>query len=110
MLLKLPDNLNVEQNWNNTLHRMLYESGLFDVQFVKPSSANKNDGYLPYPRMDGVRNSNWSTFELDGVLIGLDTWDTLHPTAGYEGLGYFNPDGYLKDVQIILKIQHHKYK
>ena len=107
MLLRLPDNLDRgRQGWNNTLHRMLVLSGLFEIEFKSLSAPNGNDGYFPNPRVPGARNRHWSNFELNGLLIGLDTWDTLSPTAKYEQAGLFRD--YLRGVSLIIKVQHHK--
>lgn len=107
MLLRLPDNLNRNPNsWNNTLHGMLARSGVFAVEFRSVSSPNARNRYFPNPRVAGARNREWSTFELDGVLIGLDTWDTLSPPADYERAGLFQD--YLRDISLVIKVQHHK--
>jgi hypothetical protein len=86
--------------WNWTLTRMVANSNVFDVE----------EADFPYARCDGARNANWTVMEVDGVRIGLDSWDTLSPTAHFHGAGYFKKDGILKDIDMLIKIQYHPCK
>ena len=62
---------------------MIASSGVFDVEEVD----------FPYARCDGARNANWSTMQVNDIRIGLDTRDTLSPTAHFHGIGHFKDDG-----------------
>jgi len=84
--------------WNWTLCRMLAASKVFDVSTT----------IFPYARVDGARNSNWCTIEVNGIRVGLDTWDTLSPSAHFHGHGFFK-DTY-KDIKLLIKIQYHPCK
>lgn len=88
------------KGWNWTLSRMIAESKVFDVEETD----------FPYARCDGARNANWSTMEVNGVRIGLDTWDTFGPTAHFLGAGHFAKDAILKDVDLVIKVQHYPCK
>jgi hypothetical protein len=75
---------------------MLADSGVFEV-----SEFN-----FPYKNLPGVRNGNWCTIEVNGVRVGLDTWDTWDPSCNYLSNGLFKAE--LKDIKLILKIQYYK--
>lgn len=96
--LYLPHGCDKHQGWNWTLNRMLINSKLFDVEFKK----------FPWTRVNGARNRNWTMMELDGVTIGLDTWDTWSPTSNFYESGFFEKE--LKHVDLILKIQYYDCK
>lgn len=83
------------KGWNWTLLRMIASSKFFDV----------STKVFPYAKVPGARNGNWTLMEVNGKLVGLDTWDTLSPTAHFYGNGFF--DNLLKDVDLVIKIQHH---
>lgn len=85
--------------WNWTLCRMLASSRMFNIKTTE----------FPYDRVKGSRNSNWCTMEVNGVRVGLDTWDTLSPTSHFYGANFFNKrDGIYKDIKLLIKIQYHK--
>tara|TARA_Y100000034_G_scaffold135228_1_gene206241 strand:- start:5116 stop:6021 length:906 start_codon:yes stop_codon:yes gene_type:complete len=102
--------------WNRTIIRLLGDSGLFDVQ----------DKDLPevYSQKPGARQQNWNLIEVEGKTIGIDTWDTFHPTTRFYALGYFHKkgqirpldkkkmknDGPLSGVDLLVKIQWYKNK
>lgn len=86
--------------WNWTLTKMLASSKIFDVSTME----------FPYDRVRGSRNSNWSTMEVNGYRIGLDTWDTLSPTSHFLDAGFFAKDGVYKDIDLLIKIQYHPCK
>lgn len=92
--LVLPEGYDKYQGWNWTLCRMLAASKCFDV----------STEIFPHAKFHGARNGNWSLFKINGKLIGLDTWDTLSPTAHYHGNGFFKD--ILKDVKMVIKIQY----
>lgn len=94
--LILPKNFDKHEGWNWTLYRMIANSGVFNV-------TTKD---FPYVRVDGNRNGNWTMMEVDGVLIGLDTWDTWAPTSVFKDNLLF--DNVLSNVDLILKIQYYK--
>ena len=94
MKLVLPKGFNNYNGWNWTLCKMLAKSGIFEI-------SEKEFPYKPYP---GARNGNWNTIELNGIRIGIDTWDTWSPTCHYEE--YFK--NIYKDIKIIFKIQYYK--
>lgn len=83
--------------WNWTLTKMLTKSKMFNVK-VK---------HFPHKSIKGARNSNWSQMILDGVYIGLDTWDTYSPTSNYYSEGYFHNDGIYKNLDLLIKIQYY---
>jgi|GEM_PF-4143310 len=103
MKLTLPNNPRQFASWNNTLHRMLADSGLFDVQH--------SDDLPQLPRGScGRVTKNMSVFAVDDELIALDTWDTDSPTdtawqLGLFGEGKFGAKAPLADVTTVLKIQ-----
>lgn len=82
--------------WNWTLCKMLANSGVFEV----------SETDFPYQNIPGVRNGNWCTIEVNGVRVGLDTWDTWGPTCHYLDNNLFKT--VLKDIKLILKIQYYK--
>jgi len=86
--------------WNWTLCRMLAKSKMFKV-----STAN-----FPYGRVNGARNSNWCTLEVNGIRVGLDTWDTLGPTANFYQAGYFNKGSVYDGIKLLIKVQHYPCK
>jgi hypothetical protein len=98
MKLLLQKNYKDYNGWNWTLCKMLARSNLFEI----------SEFDFPYKNIPGVRNGNWCTLELDGVRIGLDTWDTWSPTCHYLDNGLFNT--ILKDIKIIFKIQYYKHE
>jgi hypothetical protein len=96
MKLILPKGYNNYNGWNWTLCKMLARSGVFEVSEME----------FPFKAIPGVRNGSWNTIELDGVRVGLDTWDTWSPTCHYYDNGLFN--NVLKDIKLIFKIQYYK--
>lgn len=86
-------------SWNCTLHRMLAESWLFDVE----QSAS-----LPQlPRKScGRVTQNFSAVMIDDLLIGIDTWDTNSPTETAWREGFFDAGEVLSAMALVLKIQH----
>jgi hypothetical protein len=109
MKLYLPIEYDYRHNWNYTLCKMLAKSGMFEIEKRKVSSkANPFDQYFPYPNTRGARNNLWTPMELDGCLIGLDTWDTLGPTSVFEDVGYFQEGKVCNKFDHIIKIQYHK--
>jgi len=74
---------------------MLIQSKMFEIKIKE----------FPWTRIKGARNGNWTMMELDGVTIGLDTWDTWSPTCHFHDAGFF--DSELKHVDLILKIQYY---
>ena len=106
MKLILPIEYICHNSWNFTLNKLIARSGLFEVETRRVSSkANPLDQYFPYPNVNGARNNLWTPMELDGCLIGLDTWDTLGPTWNFENTGLFNTT--LSKIDLVIKIQHH---
>ncbi len=96
MKLVLPKGYSNYNGWNWTLCKMLAKSGVFTISEFE----------FPYKALPGTRNGNWCTIELDGVRIGIDTWDTWDPTCHYLNSGLFSD--VLKDIKIIFKIQYYK--
>jgi len=96
MKLVLQKGFRTYNGWNWTLCKMLADSGVFEV-----SEFN-----FPYKNLPGVRNGNWCTIEVNGVRVGLDTWDTWDPSCNYLSNGLFKAE--LKDIKLILKIQYYK--
>lgn len=96
--LTLPDGYHRHKGWNWTLCRMLASSKMFNI----------TTKVFPHAKVHGARNGNWCMMEVNDVLVGLDTWDTLSPTAHFHGNGYF--DNILKDIKLLIKIQYHSCK
>jgi len=84
-------------SWNCTMHRMLAESGLFEVMYADLPRLPK--------RAVGRVTQNLSTFRISGTLVALDTWDTNSPTDSAFLNGHFQPGAALGDVRVVLKIQ-----
>lgn len=83
----------LDNSWNHTLHRMLVESGLFDV-------STRDYEWI---RVKGARNKYFTRMEVNGCLVGLDTWDRYGPTSSFLDNGSF--DNELKDLDLLIKIQ-----
>lgn len=94
--LFVPEGYEKHEGWNWTLIRMLVNSKMFNIKTKE----------FPYTKINGTRNGNWTLMEIDGILIGLDTWDTWAPTSTYNDHKLFEKQ--LKDVKLILKIQYYK--
>ena len=92
--LILPKDYSKYNSWNCTLCKMLAKSGVFNI----------DEKIFPRFKINGARNSNWSMMLLDGITIGLDTWDTLSPTNAYYDSKLFEKH----KIDILIKIQHHK--
>lgn len=93
--LVLPENWNKLTHWNHTLCRMLINSNVFDIRLKKfPSKPNV------------ARINNWHLMEVNGHLVGVDTWDTYAPTSHLVKGDYF--DNIYKNVEMVLKIQYYK--
>jgi len=94
--LILPNNYESNNGWNWTLYKMLAQSKMFNITCKD----------FPYTRVNNNRNGNWTLMEVDGITIGLDTWDTWAPTSTFKDNGFF--DNVLSHVDLILKIQYYK--
>ena len=98
-LLELPTNPDRRYaSWNCTLHRMLAESGMFDVQYIGdvPSLPKKSCGRV---------TNCLSVVKLDGVAVAIDSWDTDSPSDAAFKAGHFDCGAALGDVRVLLKIQ-----
>jgi hypothetical protein len=84
-------------SWNVTLHRMLESSGLFHVERADLPTLNKSDG--------GRRAGNLSVVAVNGVQVGIDTWDTPDPVTIAADRRCFDAGRVLAEVKLVLKIQ-----
>ena len=89
--LEFPRQMRQLTDWNRMLLQSLAESGEFDISYTE----------LPHTSSTRRFRKNFHFMRLDGVMIGVDTWDFALPTT--------SGDPILNYADLLLKIEYRPY-